>query len=55
MALVALGLYIASSLLAQSRIEPIIAGMPLISIAGFALALLVTFRLLRGISHSGQL
>jgi len=54
LALVALGLYIASSLLAQSDLKPLIAGIPLIALGGYTLALWVTFRLLRGISHSGR-
>ncbi len=54
LALVALGLYIASSLLAQSELKPVIAGIPLIALGGYTLALWVTFRLLRGISHSGR-
>ena len=55
LALVALGLYIASSLLAQSGIKPLIAGIPLVAVGGYLLALWVTFRLLRGISRSGRL
>jgi len=54
LALVALGLYIASSLLAQSELQPVIAGIPLVAWGGYTLALWVTFRLLRGISRSGQ-
>jgi len=54
LALVALGLYIASSLLAQSELKPLIAGIPLVALAGYTLALWVTFRLLRGISRSGR-
>jgi len=54
LALVALGLYIASSLLAQSELKPLIAGIPLIALGGYTLALWVTFRLLRGISRSGR-
>ena len=55
LALVALGLYIASSLLAQSGLQPLIAGIPLIAVGGYLLALWVTFRLLMGISRSGRL
>lgn len=55
MALVALGLFIASSLMAQSHIEPITGGIPLIAWGGYGLAFWVTFRLLRGISRSGRL
>jgi len=54
LALVALGLYIASSLLAQSDLKPLIAGIPLIALGGYTLALWVSFRLLRGISRSGR-
>jgi len=54
LALVALGLYIASSLLMQSRLGPLISGMPMIALGGYALALWVTFRLLQGISRSGR-
>ena len=54
LALVALGLYIASSLLAQSELKPLIAGVPLLALSGYTLALWVTFRLLRGISRSGR-
>ncbi len=55
LALVALGLYIAASLLAQSDIPPRLGGMPLVAVVGYLLALWVTFRLLRGISRSGRL
>jgi len=54
-ALVALGLFIASSIIAQSTIQPVIGGIPLIAIGGYALAFWITFRLLQGISRSGQL
>ena len=54
LALVALGLYIASSLLMQSRLEPMIYSMPMLALGGYALALWVTFRLLQGISRSGR-
>lgn len=54
LALVALGLYIGSSLLAQSELMPMFAGIPLVALGGYALALWVTFRLLRGISRSGR-
>ncbi len=55
LALVALGLYIAASLLAQSELQPMVGGMPLIALIGYGLALWVTFRLLRGIAESGRL
>lgn len=54
LALVALGLYIASSLLAQGEFKPMFAGIPLIALGGYTLALWVTLRLLRGISRSGR-
>ncbi len=54
LALVALGLYIASSLLAQSGLQPQLAGMPLVAVTGYGLALWVSFRLLRGIAASGK-
>ncbi len=54
-ALVAVGLFIASSIMAQSHILPIVGGIPLIAIGGYALAFWITFRLLQGISRSGQL
>lgn len=54
LALVALGLYISSSLLAQSQLGPMISGMPIFALGGYALALWVTFRLLQGISRSGR-
>ncbi len=55
LALVALGLYIAASLLAQGDIPPLLGGMPLVAVIGYGLALWVTYRLLRGISRSGRL
>ncbi len=55
MALVALGLYIASSIIAHTNIQPIIGGIPLIAWGGYVLAFWVTIRLLRGISRSGRL
>ncbi len=55
LALVALGLYIAASLLAQSTMPPLLGGMPLVAVIGYGLALWVTFRLLHGISRSGRL
>ena len=54
LALVALGLYIAASLVAQSDLQPQVGGMPVIALGGYALALWVTLRLLRGISRSGR-
>ncbi len=55
LALVTLGLYIAASLLMQHSIGPRLGGMPLLAAAGYALALWFTWRLVRGISRSGEL
>ncbi len=55
LALVTLGLYIAASLLMQNSLGPRLAGMPLLALFGYALALWFTFRLVRGISRSGRL
>jgi ubiquinone biosynthesis protein len=51
LALVALGLYVAASLLMQHSIGPRIwGGWPLFAVLGYALALWFTFRIVRGIS-----
>lgn len=55
LALVTLGLYIAASLLMQHSIWPRLGEMPLLAAVGYALALWFTWRLARGISHSGKL
>lgn len=55
LALVTLGLYIASSLLMQSEFGPRVAGIPLPALIGYGLAFWFTFRLVRGISRSGRL
>lgn len=56
LALVALGLYIAGSLLTQHSIGPRIYGdFPAFGAIGYALALWLTFRLARGIGRSGKL
>ena len=55
LALVALGLYIAASLLMQLEVEPRMAGIPLPAVIGYGLAFWFTFRLVRGISRSGRL
>lgn len=55
LALLALGLYIASALLMPLDVSPRLAGMPLPALIGFVLALWVTLRLLAGISRSGRL
>lgn len=51
LALITLGLYIASSLLMQHSIGPRIAGMPLLAAIGYLLALWLTFRVARGVSR----
>ncbi len=43
-----LGLYIASSLLMQHGVGPQFAGMPLLALAGYALAIRFTFSIARG-------
>ena len=48
LALVTLGLYIASSLLMQHAVGPQFAGMPLLALAGYALAIRFTFSIARG-------
>jgi ubiquinone biosynthesis protein len=48
LALVTLGLYIASSLLMQHGVGPQFAGMPLLALAGYALAIRFTFSIARG-------
>ena len=55
LALVTLGLYIASSLLMQHSVGPQIWSMPVLAILGYGLALWFTLRLVRGISASGRL
>lgn len=55
LALVTLGLYIASSLLMQHSIGPRILGMPVLALFGYLLALWYTLRLARGIARSGRL
>lgn len=55
LALVALGLYIAASLLMQHSIGPRLGEIPVFGIAGYTLALWFTWRLARGISRSGRL
>lgn len=48
LALVTLGLYIASSLLMQHAVGPQWAGMPVLALAGYALAIRFTFSIARG-------
>lgn len=48
LALVTLGLYIASSLLMQHSLGPQLRGVPLLALIGYSLALLFTFRVVRG-------
>ena len=55
LALVTLGLYIASSLLMQHSIGPRLGEVPLLAAAGYALALWFTWRLARAISRAGKL
>lgn len=55
LAMVILGLYIASSLLMQIGFGPRLAGVPLPALIGYGLALWFTVRLVRGISRSGRL
>lgn len=55
LALVTLGLYIASSLLMQHSIGPRVFGMPVLALFGYLLALWYTLRLARGIARSGRL
>jgi len=55
LALVALGLYIASSLVIQFDVGPRLAGMPVPALIGYGLAFWFTIRLVRGISRSGRL
>lgn len=55
LALVTVGLYIAASLLMQHSSGPRFEGVPVLGIAGYALALWFTWRLARGISRSGRL
>jgi ubiquinone biosynthesis protein len=46
-ALIALGLYIAASLLMQHSLGPTIGGIPVAAVIGYALALWITYRVLR--------
>lgn len=55
LALVSLGLYIASSLLMQHAVGPRVAGMPLFAVIGYGLALWLTLLLSSGIVRSGRL
>lgn len=55
LALVILGLFIASSVLMQTQVGPRIADMPLTAIIGFTMAMYFTLRLVRGIVRSGRL
>jgi ubiquinone biosynthesis protein len=56
LALVTTGLYVSGALLMQHSIGPRIYGeVPLLAAAAFALALWLTWRLVRGISRSGRL
>lgn len=55
LALLALGLYIASALLTTLESGVRLAGIPLPALIGLGLAVLVTLRLLAGISRSGRL
>lgn len=55
LALVSLGLYIASSLLMQHAVGPLVAGMPLLAIIGYGLALWFTLLLATGMIRSGRL
>jgi ubiquinone biosynthesis protein len=56
LAMVTLGLYVSGSLLMQHSIGPRIFGeVPVLAAAAFALALWLTWRLVRGISRSGHL
>ena len=48
LALVTLGLYIASSLLMQHAVGPQWGGMPLLALAGYALAIRFTLSIARG-------
>jgi len=51
LALIALGLYIAASLLMQHSVGPSVGGMPLLAAIGYVLALWFTFRVARGASR----
>ena len=55
LAMVILGLYIASALLTQIKFGPQVAGISLPALIGYGLALWFTVRLVRGISRSGRL
>ena len=50
LALVALGLYIAASLLMQHSIGPRVSGAPVLGVLGYGLALWLTLRVVRGIA-----
>jgi len=55
LALVALGLYVAASLLMQHSIGPrIFGGWPLFAVIGYALALWFTLRIVRGIAAADR-
>ncbi len=55
LALVALGLYIAASLLMRSDVGPRMVGIPVMALIGYGLGLWFTVRLVCGIRHSGRL
>ncbi len=55
LALVALGLYIAASLLMRSDVGPRMVGIPIMALIGYGLALWSTVRLVCGIRRSGRL
>jgi len=55
LALVTLGLYVAASLLMLHSLGPQYRGMPVLALAGYALALWYTLRLAAGISRSDRL
>lgn len=55
LALVILGLFIAASILMTGHVGPSWAGMPLLALLGYALALWFTWRLVTGITRSGRL
>lgn len=50
LALIALGLYIAASLLMQHSIDPRYTGIPVLAAAGYTLALWFTFRVASGVA-----
>lgn len=53
LALVTLGLYVAASLLMQHSLGPMVAGIPLLSIVGYAVAAWYTLRVARAARRSG--